>query len=195
MVPNHATQTDPYLHEIKGASTATLGQVPIANGSGGAPFGALPTGGGGSVVKTTVVLSNTTLTGTTLIPFDNTIPQLSEGNNVFTVNWTPTGIGNGIRITAVIFGAYSVAANVTAALFQDSTANAVAAVATQTTVANQSFSLELVWQVTAPSLTAIAFKLQLGGSTAGTLTINGNSGTAIFGGVAASSLIITEIKA
>ena len=195
MVPNHATQTDPYLHEIKGAAVATLGQVPIANGAGGAPFGALPTGGSGSVVRTTVVLSNTTLTGTTLIPFDNTIPQLTEGNNIFTVNWTPTGIGNGIRITASLFGAYSVAANVTAALFQDSTVNAVAAVATQTTSINESFKLDLIWQVTAPSLTAIAFKLQVGGSTAGTLTINGNAGTAIFGGVAASSMIITEIKA
>lgn len=37
----HANLTGTDLHEIKGASTATAGQVPIANGSGGAPFGTL----------------------------------------------------------------------------------------------------------------------------------------------------------
>lgn len=37
----HSTLTGSDLHEVKGASTATSGQVPIANGSGGAPFGKL----------------------------------------------------------------------------------------------------------------------------------------------------------
>ena len=31
---NHNTLTDPYLHEPKGVSTATAGQVYIANGAG-----------------------------------------------------------------------------------------------------------------------------------------------------------------
>jgi hypothetical protein len=34
----HKDLTGADLHEIKGASTATSGQIPIANGSGGAPF-------------------------------------------------------------------------------------------------------------------------------------------------------------
>lgn len=38
----HASITDPNIHECKGAASATLGQVPIANGTGGAPFGTLP---------------------------------------------------------------------------------------------------------------------------------------------------------
>lgn len=194
MVPNHATQTDPYLHEIKGAAAATLGQVPIANGAGGAPFGTLATNGSGSVVKTAIIQSHTTLTGTTLIPFDNTIPQLTEGDNIFNINWTPSTTGNIIRVSAVLFGAYSVAANITAALFLDSTVNAIAAVARQTTIINQSFGLDLVWEITAPSVTTIAFKVQLGGSTAGTWTLNGNAGTAIFGGMAASTLVLTEIR-
>ena len=37
----HSSLTGTDLHEIKGASSATTGQVPVANGSGGAPFGKL----------------------------------------------------------------------------------------------------------------------------------------------------------
>lgn len=39
MTIQHASITDPNLHEIKGASTAALGTVPVANGAGSAPFG------------------------------------------------------------------------------------------------------------------------------------------------------------
>lgn len=41
MTTPHSTLTGTDLHEVKGASTATSGQVPIANGTGGAPFGKL----------------------------------------------------------------------------------------------------------------------------------------------------------
>ncbi len=195
MLPNHATQTDPYLHECKGASTATAGQVLTATGSGTATFQSPATGGSGSVVKTQTTLGTTTLTGTTLIPFDNTIPQSTEGTNFFSVAFTPSAIGNLIRIETTIYGAYSVAAHVTAALFQDSTANALAAVAAQTTTTNQDVNLTLVYQFTASSTSATTLKLNVGGSTAGTFTMNGSAGTATFGGVATSSFRITEIKA
>ncbi len=195
MVPNHATQTDPYLHEAKGASTATVGQVLTATGSGTATFQAPGVGGSGSVVKSTAYSSNTLTTGTTLIPFDNTIPQTTEGVNLFVPVFTPTTSGNKIRISATIFGSYSVAATVTAALFQDATANALTAVATKVTAANDAFTIRLEWELTTASVTPITFKINVGGSTAGTVTMNGNAGAAIFGGVASSMLTITEIKA
>jgi hypothetical protein len=195
MLPNHATQTDPYLHEIKGASTAPLGWVPTANGAGSAPFAAPITGGSGSVVKTQTTLSQALLTGTTTIPFDNTIPQTTEGTNFFSVAWTPAAIGNLIRIETTIFGAYSVAAHVIAALFQDATANALAAISMQTTTTNQDVHLTLVYQFTAVSTSSTTIKLNIGGSTAGTFTLNGNAGASVFGGTATSSFRITEIKA
>lgn len=40
----HSTLTGSDLHECKGAASAASGQVPIANGSGGAPFGVLQWG-------------------------------------------------------------------------------------------------------------------------------------------------------
>ena len=41
MTVSHKDLTGTDLHEMKGASTATSGQVPIANGAGGTPFGKL----------------------------------------------------------------------------------------------------------------------------------------------------------
>lgn len=195
MLPNHATQTDPYLHELKGASTAAAGTVPTATGTGTSVWLPPVTGGSGSVVKTQTTVSQTTLTGTTLIPFDNTIPQNTEGTNFFSVVFTPTTTGNYIRVEATIFGAYSVAAHVIAALFQDSTANALTAISMQTTTTNQDVHLTLVYQFIAASTASTTLKLNVGGSTAGTFTLNGNSGASIFGGVATSSFRVTEIKA
>lgn len=195
MSSRHSTLTDPNLHEAKGASTATAGQVLTATGTGVATFQAPVTGGSGSVVKTQTTVSQTLLTGTTLIPFDNTIPQSTEGTNFFSVAWAPSAIGNKIRVEASLFGAYSVASPVIAALFQDATANALAAVAVQTTTTNQALELVLVYEFTAASTSSTTLKVNVGGSTAGTFTLNGNSGTAIFGGVATSSFRITEIKA
>jgi hypothetical protein len=195
MLPNHATQTDPYLHEVKGASTATLGQALLANGDGTATFQALPTNGSGSVVKTTTTLNVTMATGTTTIPFDNTIPQATEGTNFLTFSHIPAATGNKIRVQVTLFGAYSVAANVIAALFVGAGANAVAVVSGQTTANNQSIQHTLTYEMTASSTSAIVFTVNVGGSTAGTYTFNGNTGAALFGGVATSSIVVTEIKA
>lgn len=190
----HSTLTDPALHECKGAAAATAGQVLTATGSGTATFQTPSAGAAGSVVKTQTTTSQTMLTGTTTIPFDNTIPQSGEGTEFITATITPATSGNKIRIEANIYGAYSVAATVTAALFQDSVANALAAVAVQTTTTNQNIVLRLSWEITTASVSAHAFKIRIGGSTAGTFTLNGNAGAAIFGGVAASTLSLTEVK-
>ena len=195
MLPNHATQTDPYLHEAKGASTATAGQVLTATGSGTATFQNPITGGSGSIVQTVTTVNQSTSTGTTTIPFDNTIPQSTEGTNFISASITPTAIGNKIRVELNVFGAYSVAAHVIAAIFQDSTANALAAASMQTTTTNQDVHLTLVYQFVAAATTSTTIKLNIGGSTAGTFTLNGNAGASVFGGTATSSLRLTEIKA
>lgn len=195
MLPNHATQTDPYLHECKGASTATVGQLLTAVGDGTATFQTPASAASGSVVKTQISVSTSTSTGTTTIPFDNTIPQKTEGTQFINTSYTPTTSGNKLRIKVIITGSYSVAAVVTVALFQDSNSDASAAVATQTTTTDQITQQVLTFDYTTVSASAVAWAVRVGGSTAGTFTLNGNNGTAIFGGVCVSSLLIEEIKA
>lgn len=190
----HSTLTDPALHEIKGAATATSGQVPIATGLGTAVFGSIPGLGSGSIVKSinTQVLS--TSTGTTLIPFDNTIPQNVEGTQFMSASWTPSSTANKIRVEVSLFGSYSAAAQLSMALFQDATANALAAVASKINTANDTIELFLIYEYPAPTTTLTTFYVRVGGSAAGTVTLNGNAGTGLFGGVAVSSITITEVK-
>lgn len=194
MVPNHATQTDPYLHEAKGASTATAGQVLTATGLGTATFQAPATGGSGSIVKTASSITNSMATGTTLIPLDDTIPQITEGTEFITLSFTPTAIGNKIRVSANIFGAYSVAAKVTSAIFEGTTANALMAASSTVSASNDVMMQSLVWEGTVASLSTLTYRLRIGGSTAGTFTLNGSAGARLFGGVGYSNIIVTEIK-
>ena len=191
----HSTLTDPAIHEPKGISTATNGQVYVANGAGSGAWANQSTIPSGAVIQTIKNQVSATSTGTTLIPFDNTIPQNTEGTQFFSATVTPGAIGNKIRIHCLAYGAYSVAASVSMALFQDSTANALSAVATQTTTTNQAHELTLIYEYTVASTAATTFNIRIGGSTAGTYTLNGSAGAAIFGGVATSILSIQEIKA
>ena len=195
MLPNHATQTDPYLHECKGASTATAGQVLTATGSGTATFQTPASGASGSIVKSQASISTSSSTGTTLIPFDNTIPQNTEGTQFITTSFTPTTTGNKLRIKVCVVGAYSVAAHVTAALFQDSNANASAASAVKINNAGDVAEICFTYEYTTVSTSAITWAVRIGGSTAGTYTYNGTAGAGLFGGVCTSSLVIEEIKA
>ena len=63
----HSSLTGVDLHECKGAASAAVGQVPIANGAGSAPFGNLPYSSlTGRPVTPSVAFNGTTLTSTPL---------------------------------------------------------------------------------------------------------------------------------
>lgn len=47
----HASLTDPLLHEVKGAAAATVSTVPVADGAGAAPFGLIPFAALGTTIK------------------------------------------------------------------------------------------------------------------------------------------------
>ena len=191
----HSTLTDPAIHEPKGISTATNGQVYAANGAGTGAWSAQATIPSGAVIQTIKSIVQSTSTGTALIPYDNTIPQNTEGTQFFAITITPGTIGNRIRILCLAYGAYSVASPLTMALFQDATASALAAVGEQTTVVNQAKELTLIYEYTIASTLATTFYIRIGGSNAGTYTLNGNAGLATYGGTATSILSVQEIKA
>ncbi len=135
-------------------------------------------------------------TGTTLIPFDNTIPQITEGTQFMTASITPTNASNVLIIEAVIHMANSTGGANTAALFQDSTANALAGViSSQYGVSGGVQPVVLRHRMVAGTTSETTFRLRAGPAGAGTLTFNGVSAGRILGGVLASSITITEIKA
>ena len=90
----------------------------------------------GSVVQRLMSADTAAANGTTVIPVDNSIPQSGEGTQFMSLAITPRHAADLLLIAHVGQYASSVATYdpITVALFQDSTANALAATATSKAV-------------------------------------------------------------
>ena len=131
-------------------------------------------------------------TGTTIIPFDDTIPQITEGDQYMSLAITPTSATNKLIIEVIVFATVTATPWITVALFQDSTANSLAAVSRFVNLSTTGSAIPLRHIMTAGTTSATTFKIRVGPSGASTLTFNGQSSGRIFGGIAASSIVITE---
>jgi len=92
-----------------------------------------------------------------------------------------------------LFFANSNADNFTVALFQDTTANTLAAGFKQET-ANHLECVSFNHYMTAVTTSSSTFKVRAGNEASRTTTFNGQLGSRKLGGVMASSITITEIK-
>lgn len=184
---------------------AGAGVIPVANLGSGTPgatnflrgdgaFEALTTAElpAGTVLQVVNVQSGAVATGTTAMPYDDTIPQKTEGDEYMTLAITPSSATNKLLIKVVFCAAHS-SGSYSVALFQDDTANALAATYHAPYAADVLCSNELVYYMAAGTTSATTFKVRAGGGA--TLTFNGVSGARKFGGAIQSSITITEIKA
>ena len=175
-------------------ATGSDGQVLTSTGAGSAPaFEALPAGG--KVVQVVNVQTGAVATGTTALPNDDTIPQKTEGDEFMTLAITPTSASNKLKIEVVCsdFSNTVGTANVTIALFQDSTAGALAAWLSSKATAYE-ISGAFTHFMTAGTTSSTTFKIRMGCTGGGTTTFNGVSAGRMLGGVLASSITITEIS-
>ena len=149
-----------------------------------------------AVIQRVYTQTGALATGTTILPIDNTIPQSSEGTQFMTLAITPTNASNILEIRAVasISSSAAGATAAGAALFQDSTAGALAAVST--TLAGQYYVNPCVINHTmvAGTTSSTTFKIRAGDNNAGTTTFNGQIGARLLGGVYNSYIVITEYK-
>jgi len=85
----------------------------------------------------------------------------------------------------------------TAALFQDSTADALAATwaARDSTAADARGVASLRYEMVSGTVSPTTFKVRAGTPGAGTTTVNGEAAGRLYGGVYYSSITITEIVA
>lgn len=131
------------------------------------------------------------VTCSTAIPIDDTIPQNTEGDQVFSLSITPKSATSKLVITFT--GHISAAGNGfgAAALFQDSTANALAA--TSSYVINNTCTVPLTFRhvMTSGTTSATTFKVRVGGAL--TVYLNASGSSRIFGGVSSCSFTIEEI--
>lgn len=149
----------------------------------------------GDTVQVVHTQNGALATGTTILPGDNTIPQITEGDQYMTLAITPTNSSNTLDIDVRVILGNSTAAFVTAALFQDATANALAAQMVYQSAANGVNLLTFRYRMAAGTTSATTFRVRGGLHVAGTTTFNGSAGTQYMGGLMASSITITEIKA
>ena len=154
--------------------------------------------GAGAIVQIVRTQSGAVATGTTTSPGDDTIPQNDEGSafDALDTSITPTNTNNTLLITVDAQFAHTtgVTDRLMMALFQDSTANALANQHYTQKGANLQEVHRLSFSMTAGTTSATTFKVRCGMSTAGTLTMNGAGGSRVGGGVNYSSMTITEIK-
>jgi hypothetical protein len=135
-------------------------------------------------------------TGTTIVPNDDTIPQITEGDEYMTKSITPTNSSNKLRIRIVAPLTHSTAGTILiGALYQDSTSDALKAVFSGRDAGVNSGTL-MVFEhfMTAGTTSTITFRFRAGSSNAGTTTFNGIAGGRKFGGVSGGLITIEEIQ-
>jgi hypothetical protein len=146
---------------------------------------------GGKVKQVVNVQNGAVSTTTTTFPCDDTIPQNTEGAEFMSVAITPTNASSKLHIQVVVYGSSTTGQPWGAALFKDSDAGALAAICGEV----NKYANQVVFNhyITAGSTSAITFKVRAGKNDGPTFTFNGASSARLMGGVAASSITITEI--
>lgn len=187
------------------ASAGSAGQVLTSNGSGALP--SFQAAGGGTFVKQTRSSTSTAGSTTTAIPYDNTIPQNTEGAEVLTCAITPSNANNILLIEYTFMmtcaSINGVMRQFVSALFQDSTANAIYAQLDLQTPShvngvnpNAGLTVTGRFYMTAGTTSATTFKLRVGPAV-NTYTYYWLSdiGTDVFSTVNIATMTITEFTA
>lgn len=174
---------------------ATSGYVLQGNGAGSSPsWVALSTSTSGLVYQVAASSTGAVATGTTVMPYDDTIPQITEGDQYLSVSITPNNASSTLIIDVVLNGAHTAGpAHLTCGLFQDATANALAAQSQYYVTGGVMANFAFRHKMTAGTTSSTTFRVRAGSNNAGTFTFNGSAGARQLGGVLASSIMVTEI--
>ncbi len=134
-------------------------------------------------------LANTNLS--TVIPADDTIPQITEGTEILSAVITPTSATNRIRVHFQGPAARDGTGTACSAALFNGAANAVAATVHRHG-ADESGILEIMHEEVSGGTSAITYSIRVG-PTAGNMRMNGTSAARFFGGVSKATLIVEEI--
>lgn len=134
------------------------------------------------VVQVKYALADADYSTTNTIPFDDTIPQNTEGEELVTVSITPTSTSNYLRVRATLpMVSRSSGGGVTVALFKDSGADALNAGTALIGSSSEYGNISLEWVEQASGTTAQTWKLRYGGNTASTAYVNRRGAGALYG--------------
>lgn len=149
---------------------------------------------GGIAVQRVSTNFSAVATGVTAIPYDDTIPQITEGTEFMTQAITPKSATNRLVVDVVMLISANGAAELVGALFQDSSVNALAATFPYQATATGAMTLYIRHDMVAGTTSATTFRVRAGTNGGNTVTINGSSGLRKLGGVTISNITVTEVK-
>jgi len=134
-------------------------------------------------------------TGTTTIPFDDTIPADTEGNQYLSVAAVPLSRANLLEIDAKLYMSHSATSSglQTIALFENTSSAAVAVGMAGRDAATAAIMTASLTHMMRPPSATPTFAIRAGSNVAGSTYFNGYSAARVYGGVLASYLQVTEI--
>ena len=148
---------------------------------------------GAGIVTRAYAENTATQLATTLMVLDDTIPQKTEGDEILTCAITRLSASSRLRIRAQCPFSVNGAIATILGLFQDTTANAVAAVVTAVQTDNQINQLTLEHEMASGSTGSTTFKLRLGPVSSANVRTNALSSGRQLGGVMKTTLTVEEI--
>lgn len=131
--------------------------------------------------------------GATQIPIDDTVPQSTEGDQYMTLSITPKSASSKLVIDVTLVGSTNAGDWITAGLFLDSGAGAIAGAVMYNDTAFAIRTLRFTHVMNSPGTSTYTFKVRAGAANGATLTFNGTNGARRLGAVMASSIVIREV--
>lgn len=130
------------------------------------------------------------------IPFDDTIPQNTEGAQILSLSYTPVSATSTLIIEwSIPVASSALDVGIVAPLFVDSTASAIAIGAATPSSSADIDTVIGYYEVASASTTARTYKIRYGGTGAVTYYVNSNSTGRVYGGLLTAFIKITEIEA
>ena len=148
----------------------------------------------GHVIQHVYNQTGAVATGTTIFNEDDTIPQNDEGTEFLTQAITPKKSTSTISIEIHIFYSQSTGTRSGIGLFKDSDADALAFTSNHVKDATSMSNMQIFYAETSGNTTARTYRVRCGLiQNSGTFTLNGQTGSRKFGGVALSTIRIMEV--
>lgn len=143
------------------------------------------------IVLQRVLVTDASQTGLTSasFPYDNTIPQITEGKEVFSQSFTPVDAQSIIEIRALVNIGTSSNYNGGLAIFRSDSTSAIATVP-WTVASGTTFPVYAVARFSPSDTTARTFSVRIGANSSVTLTVNGS----VFGSSCVSWMEILEYQ-
>jgi len=131
----------------------------------------------------------------TVTPFDDSIPQITEGTEVMNAIFIPTNAISRIKIKSSAYYTFdgSTASTASLVLHQDAIANALICTMDYNLGSANPTHSNLVHEMVSGTTSAITYRIRLGENAGTSLTFNGGGGTSRkYGGVLASHISVEE---